>query len=85
MCQPIDIPGSHTLRAPVLVSIAEEHSQLVRCERLQIGDREDFGEALTERLGLGCRTLADDGVNNLTNIFVDIVCCDGNVATSRLW
>jgi hypothetical protein len=41
-----------TLSGPVLVGVAKEHDELVGSERLQVVDREDLGEALSECSGL---------------------------------
>ena len=60
------------------------HCELIRGESLEVVDRENLRETLPERLGLGLRSLADDSINDLMNILVDIVCRHSYVASTRL-
>jgi hypothetical protein len=58
-----------TLSGPVLVGVAEQHDELVGGECLQVVDREDLGEALSERPGLLHGALAQNSVKNLGDVF----------------
>ena len=73
-----------TLGTPVFVSITEKHRKLVTREGLQVRNWEYLGEPLPEGLRLRLRALSDDGVDDLTDVLVNIVSCDSNVATARL-
>ena len=73
-----------TLGTPVFVSVTEEHRKLVTREGLQVRNREYLGEPFPKGLRLRLRALSDDGVDDLTDVLVNIVSCDSNVATARL-
>lgn len=74
-----------TLDAPVLVRVSEQHDQLVHCERQQISDGEHLREPVFERFGLDLGSMADDGVDDFLNVFLDVVLRDGDVLTARLY
>ena len=73
-----------TLNAPILVRVTEQHREFICGESLQIGDGEHLGEAFPERLRLGLSSLADDRINDCTDVLVNIVSSDGDVTASRL-
>lgn len=76
--------GVLTLDAPILVRVTKQHGEFIRREGLQIGDREHFREPFPERLRLGLSSLADDCIDDSTNVLVDVVGGHSDVAASRL-
>ena len=57
----IDNFGTLTLDSPVFLTIPEEHDEFVGSESSKIGNREDLGETILERLNLDSDPFANDG------------------------
>ena len=73
-----------TFNAPVLLCVPKHHNKLLSWENLEVIDREDFWKALSEGLRLRSCPLANDSVNYGGYIFVDIICSNWDLSTTRL-
>lgn len=77
-------PFRRTLGTPILLGISKEENKLVGRKGLKIGDREDFGEPFAEGLRLKLGPLTDDGIQDFTDVFLDIIRGHRDIPSTRL-